>query len=896
IALEERLSSEHVLALVASRANTSVIISDAHDKIEWVNAGFTAITGYSAEEAVGKPMQFLRGEKTDPETIARIEQYKRQGESFHETILNYRKDGRIIWIRMHVTPLLDESGKVERFIGIQEDITETKTIVEELRISREQLKVAQRQAKIGSWEWQDRSDTINISDEMGRILGLEGWKNVPIALVLQRVHPEDSAVLKKTIENGLRRSSPFEIDVRLKLGENNIRNVYVTGQATPNRERRTERLSGTMQDITERKRIEEEMRLAEKQYRSLFLQSQHMICMHNLDGQVMSINPAGAHAVGYKPEELVGRHIREFFYAGNTKAFEDYMQTILTKGSSQGLLRMRVRGGSPTVWLYNNVLLSDPHGEPFVLSSNVEITSRFEMEKELRNAKRFAEESLVMKDRFVANISHELRTPMNAIVGFTELLMKTKLSPEQLEYIQAVHIAGNNLTSMINDVLDVAKIEAGKIEFEARPFSVRNVMSDTHRLLSQRAAQLRIQFDWNCAEEVPAYVLGDDLRLTQVLINLVGNAVKFTERGFVNFTCTIQSETTESVDLEFFVEDSGIGIAEEKLSTIFEPFMQGSAESTRKYGGTGLGLSIVRDLVELQGGSVSVKSAVGIGSAFTAVIPYKKVSAEIIQEVEQALQPVESPGPLRVLIVEDQPLNQQLARKLVTDFGFTPEIAINGKVAIDLIRNSPEPFDIILMDLQMPEMDGYDATRIIREKINPHIPIIALTAHSSAGEREKCMALGMNGYLVKPFRAQELYFRIASVIPRKQHVEQEAPVFTEGGFEEKPLQALSAGDKKFEFEMLGILIRSIPEDFSILEQALREKDLQKLRITSHRMKSSVALAGDKIFADQLEEINRLATSMDNLSELEKITAELRVRLQQLCDELKSDLEKAKSNQ
>jgi PAS domain S-box-containing protein len=886
--LEERLSSEHLLALVASRANTSVIISDAKDVIEWVNAGFTGITGYSLEEARGKNPSFLRGPDTDPQTIGRIEEKKNKREPFHETILNYRKNGSPVWIHMHVTPLLDASGKVERYIAIQEDITESKTIEAELRFSREQLKLAQRQAKIGSWEWHDGSETIFISGQMAQMLGLPGWKHAPIALVMERIHPDDVDVLRKTIETVVRRTSPFEIDIRLKLNDT-LRYVYITGQAIGNNSnRRTERLFGTMQDITERKQIEEELRLAEQQYRSLFEHSQHMICMHDLNGVILSINPAGAHAIGYQPEEIIGRDMRSFFYVNAQAEYDEYMDAIRTKGSTQGVLRMRVRGGNPVVWLYNNVLLTGPRGNPFVLSSNVEITSRFEMEKELRRTKKLAEEALVMKDRFVANISHELRTPMNAIVGFTELLMKTKLSDEQIEYIQAVHIAGNNLTTMINDVLDIAKIEAGKIEFEARPFSIRNVMSDTHRLLSQTAAQSGLQFEWKCADHVPVYVLGDDLRLTQILINLVGNAVKFTEKGFVNFSATVISETSESLDIEFMVEDSGIGIAEEKVQAIFEPFTQGSAESTRKYGGTGLGLSIVRDLVELQGGMVSVKSAVGIGSTFTFNIPYKKVSVEVIQEVEQALQPVESPGPLRVLLVEDQPLNQQLAKKLVHDFGFTAEIAVNGKAAIDMLRNDPEPFDLVLMDLQMPEMDGYDATRVIREKMHSDIPIIALTAHSSAGEREKCLALGMNGYLVKPFRAQELYFRIASVI-RKKHVEPEAPVITGSGFEQKPLHALAAGDQKFEREMLELLIRSIPEDFEAIVNGVETGDFEKLRTTSHRLKSSVALAGDRIFADQLEEMNKLAHGKAQKNVMQKLVEEMQERLEKLNVVLREDL-------
>ncbi len=861
LALEQRLTHDHILALVASRVNTAVIISGPDDVIEWVNQGFTELTGYTLEETVGKKPEFLRGPSTDETSAKRIDEKKRTLVSFHDTILNYRKDGKPIWMQMHVTPILDEKGKPERFIAIQEDISEIKETEKELRRSRELLKTAQRQAKIGSWEWNDKASLVHGSDEMIRMLGIDDaqseeypgkGKAVPLQFIWDRVHPGDLSVVKKSIENGLRRNSPFEIDFRLVIN-GAVKYVYLTGQAVSLRHDRTEMLVGTIQDITERKRIENEMRIAEKQYRSLFEHSQHMICIHDLQGNIMSINPAGAHAVGFEPEEIIGKSIKTFFWLNSPDEYEKYLQSINHNGQAQGLLRLSMRDSTTTYWLYNNILLADLEGNPYVLSSNVEITGRYEMEKELRRAKKLAEEALVMKDRFVTNISHELRTPMNAIIGFSDLLLKTNMNEEQREYLQAIHIAGDNLTSMINDVLDLAKIEAGKIEFEAKPFMVRNVMSNTHRLLSQNATQSKLSFEWKCDPEVPSYVLGDELRLTQILINLVGNAVKFTEKGFVHFSCVIKNETDESLDLEFTVEDSGIGIASEKLNVIFDPFIQGSAESTRKFGGTGLGLSIVRDLVELQGGTVAVKSAEGIGSAFTVVLPMKKVSVEIIEQVEKALEPVEAPGNVHVLLVEDQPLNQQLAKKLISDFGFTTETAFNGKAAVELLRT--ETFDIVLMDLQMPEMDGYDATKIIREKLRLDIPIIALTAHSSAGEREKCFALGMNDYLIKPFRAQELYFKIVSAVRKK--VSGNIPA-EESPSSENPLQALAGGDAKFEKEMLELMLKSIPEDFSLIEEAIAANETPKIKATAHRLKSSIALLGQKALAQKLEELDKIS--------------------------------------
>jgi PAS domain S-box-containing protein len=902
VALEERLTHEHLLALVASRANALVIISDKNDVIEWVNAAFTELTGYTSEEAIGKMPDFMRGPETDPETGKRItERKKNNPEPFHDAILIYRKDGSTVWMQIHVTPLIDENGIPERFIAIAEDITEIKKTEEELIHSREQLKTAQQQAKIGNWEWKDGNNEVVISDEMARMAGMSGRNSVEVQSLLSLVHADDVEVLKKSIENGLRRHSAFEIDFRIIIN-GVVKYVYLTGQAVsntklskennPDSPERTEKLFGTIQDITERKRIENEMRLAEKQYRSLFEHSQHMICIHDLKGNIMSINPAGAHAIGFEPEEIIGTEIKNFFWFNDEEDYEKYISNIRATGHAQGLLRLKKRDGVRTVWLYNNILLTDPEGSTYVLSSNVEITGRYEMEKELRRAKKLAEESLVLKDRFVTNISHELRTPMNAIVGFTDLLLKTNLSEEQREYLESVHLAGDNLTSMINDVLDLAKIEAGKIEFESKPFNVRDVMAKTHRLLSQTAFQSGLKFDWECEAGVPAYILGDELRLSQVLINLVGNAIKFTEKGFVKFICFIKSETDETIDLVFNVEDSGIGIPSDKVSSIFEPFTQASADSTRKYGGTGLGLSIVHDLVELQGGFVSVKSKQGVGSSFTVILPVKKVNMETIQQVELALMPVESPGNIHVLIVEDQPLNQQLAKKLIGDFGFTSEIAANGKIAVELLSQGNlfeehKKYDLILMDLQMPEMDGYDATEIIRKKLQIEIPIIAITAHSSVGEREKCFSLGMNDYLVKPFRAQELYFKIASAA-KKQVAGISSKMANEN--EQNPLRELSGGDKKFEKEMLHMLVKSISEDFELMIAAMRKKDFSVARTISHRLKSSVALAGEKEFAGMLEECEKNCAEGKIPEEVENKIVEFLERKEKLLVKLKAQME------
>jgi PAS domain S-box-containing protein len=850
--LEERLTRDQLLAMVASRANAIVMISDRDDQIEWVNEEFTRIMGYAADEIVGRKPDVLRGPDTDKQAIERINTKKKTGSAFHDEILNYKKNGQAVWLQMHVTPLLNDAGEIQHYVAIQEDITESKRTSEALRNSREQLRAAQQQAKIGSWELYAGDDHMHCSEEMCRTLGITYADQIPIAHIRSHVHPDDMPVLRRSFEDSIRRKTQFELDCRLTLiGQTKY--IYITGRSVEGESGKT-KLFGTIQDITERKRIEEEMRVAEKQYRSLFEYSQHMICMHDLEGIILSINPSGAHTLGYEPEELIGRQIMNLVPERYRAEFSEYMKEIRRHGTYSGLMRMILRNGEETIWMYSNIRLADPEGNPFVLSSNVEITGRYMMEKELRGAKKLAEEALISKDRFVANISHELRTPMNAIGGFTELLKKTKLSDEQGEYADAIGMATENLTAMINDILDIAKIEAGKIEFERRVFNVRDIMRKTHILLSPRADQSGINFTWSCEETVPAYVVSDDLRLTQILVNLVGNAVKFTSKGFVSFGCEVREETEKQLTLVFWIEDSGIGIPKEKLDAIFDPFTQVSGASNRKYGGTGLGLTIVKDLAELQGGKVLVQSAEGIGSRFEVLMPVEKIDPGMVQQVETVLNPLEHPGEIHVLLVEDHALNQQLAMRLIRDFGFTVSLATNGRAAIEVLKE--EKFDVILMDLQMPEMDGYDTTQYVREKMFITTPIIALTAHSSSGEREKCLALGMTDYMTKPYRSKDLYYKIVKSIGSSP--DERKPDEDDEHSYETPLKALAAGDKEFELEMLEMMLKSFPEDFDRLERAAESGDVTKLKTVAHRMKSSVALAGEKEAAELLNDIQNVA--------------------------------------
>lgn len=406
---------------------------------------------------------------------------------------------------------------------------------------------------------------------------------------------------------------------------------------------------------------------------------------------------------------------------------------------------------------------------------NMENTQRAVLNilEDYSEAKEKAEESTKLKEAFLANMSHEIRTPMNAIIGFSDILTKSNLADKEKEYVRTIKSAGENLLTIINDILDISKIEAGMMAFEEHTFSVKEIFKSLNVMLMERAKGKNIDLVFTCDENVPDVLLGDPTRLTQIILNLAGNAIKFTQKGNIVVHASKldrRVETPESKEgienmnevetiIHFLVKDTGIGIAPDKLMHIFERFRQAESHTTRKYGGTGLGLSIAKQLVELQGGKLSVKSEFKVGSEFSFYIPYKK-SSEILHPVEitGAKYDMDALSHLNILLVEDNQLNVILILSLFSEKSLKLEVAENGSVAIEKLKE--KKFDIVLMDMEMPVMNGYEAATILRNELKSNIPIIAMTANAMAGERERCLSLGMNDYISKPINANVLFEKI----------------------------------------------------------------------------------------------------------------------------------------
>lgn len=509
--------------------------------------------------------------------------------------------------------------------------------------------------------------------------------------------------------------------------------------------------------------------------------------------------------------------------------------------------------------------------------------------QQLQLANEKLRESEQLKDQFLANMSHEVRTPMNAIIGFTGLLDQTQLDEKQKEFVRSIKESGQNLLGIVNDILDFSKIESGMIEFENIAFSIRSLVDSVHRLLLDKAASKHISFTTHCDHHIDELVNGDPTRLTQILVNLIGNAIKFTEKGHVKLDVILKENKENFRVIEFRIEDSGIGIATEHVHRIFERFAQANTDTTRKYGGTGLGLSIVKNLVELQGGHIDVKSVKGKGSVFTVTIPYRTVHYDQLVDYNAAhiVEHMKDLKGINILVVEDNKMNQRLAIEVLSGFGVITELAENGKEAIKKCKTGH--YDIILMDMQMAEMDGYQATMHIRKKLKSTTPIIAMTAHAMAGEREKCLALGMNDYISKPFKTAELYKKIRNLLPIQFTAQDEKEFRENTGNHElidlSYMKGIMSGNVAFLKEMIDIFLDDVPLYFNEMAKAIIQKNYESIRQLSHKLQTSSGLMGIDELTLLLALIEDKCEKKDSIENISKIFS----KAKEICDRAITEL-------
>lgn len=637
-----------------------------------------------------------------------------------------------------------------------------------------------------------------------------------------------------------------------------------------------------VRDIDQSKKLQTGLREMEKDKRSyqLLLQaildnSPSLIFAKDTLGNYLLVNKKFEEVFNLKGTSVIGKNDYYFNPAELADKYREADQWVTAnRKMMREIVKLMTHDGPKEYMLIKFPLFNDYNEITCLCGLAHDVTDQVLKEKELEAAREIAENAEKAQEHFLANVSHEMRTPLNGIMGINNLLASTALDEEQKEYVGAIKETSGTLLVLINDLLDLSKIKAGKLTIEAIDFDLRKLLSHAFTGLQHQAKEKKIDFEIQVASAIPPVLTGDSYRLRQILINLMGNAVKFTQSGFVKLNVSLIEKKEDVVSIGFEVTDSGIGIQKDKISELFKEFTQTRTDTSRKYGGTGLGLAITQQLVNIQDGTITVESEYGSGSKFIVVIPYgfKNTAAKEEHAEEFNLKNV---GKIfkdcHILIVEDNVINQKVVAHPLQKFGAQLVIASNGKEAVDALLKGLKP-DLVLMDLGMPVMDGYETTSFIRNELRSDVPIIAMTASGVTGEKEKCLSYGMNGYLSKPFSMKAL-FKI--IYPILRYIPSGISDFAEeerdnGGIvsQHYDLSFLNEmNDKVYSQEILMRFLQDTSPLLKQLEEKVKNADWLSVFQKAHKLKSGLGLLKMDLMLEYIVPIETMAREEQTIEKI-----------------------------
>ncbi|MBK9248290.1 MAG: PAS domain S-box protein [Ignavibacteria bacterium] len=895
-----QLASQYSRSLIEASLDPLVTIS-AEGKITDVNEASIKVTGIRRDKLIGTnfSMYFTEPEKAE----IGYRQVFEKGFVADYPLTVRHVNGQLTDVLYNASVYKDDNGKVLGVFAAARDVTKQKKVEANLEKSLNEIsgyKLALEESSIVAIT--DKNGIINYAND--NFCKISKYKREELIgqdhrLVNSGFHPKEfMRELWDTICTG--KIWRGEIKNKAKDGTN----YWVDSTIVPfkNEQGEVYQFVSIRSDITAKKLL--------SQYSlSLIEASRDPLVTISTDGKITDMNEAMVKVTGVSREKLRNSDFKDYF-TDSDRASEVYKE-VFAKGFVADY-PLTIIDGELTDVLFNGSVYKDDRGN--VLGAVIvarDITDQKRNEKELIEAKVFAElatmlaeeakikaeEAVKAKQQFLSNMSHEIRTPMNAIIGFTKVLLKTDLSAKQKEYLTAIKMSGDSLIVLINDILDLAKVDAGKMTFEKIPFKMEASLSAMVHLFETKIQEKNLDQEIVYDNTIPEFLLGDPVRLHQIILNLVSNAVKFSNTGKITISVKLISETDENVTVEFAVKDTGIGIPKDKITKIFENFQQASSGTSRLYGGTGLGLAIVKQLVESQGGSIRVKSKLGEGSTFSFTLTFQKTIEQAeLEEIVLSLD--DDIKNIKVLVVEDIALNQLLMKTLLDDFGFERDIAANGKIAIEKLHS--KTYDIILMDLQMPEMNGFEATQYIRNTMNSKIPIIALTADVTTVDLAKCKAVGMNDYIAKPVDERILYSKIIGLVKKPMSlIEVKEKLFVETKKQRcidlAYLLNRTKSNPTLMMEMISLYLEQTPTLIISMKQSFQDKDWNTLYSAVHKMIPSFAIMGiSEDFENMAKKIQEYASTQRQTEGIHELVLQLELICDQACRELEEEFNTIKN--
>lgn len=869
-------------------------------EITTVSDYWLEVMGYTREEVIGQKLsRFVTAESLQYSREVVWPLFIKNGNCFNEEFQFIKKNGTIITCLLSAIAERNNDGLFVGSLEVLVDITELKMKEVEIADSKRLLNDFIDNIPYSAMILDLEQRYVIINDNTAKLYSATKEELIGLNYADRLTFPENKKQLNEIYTYVLKHKKRINITWQLRSSDGETISVMTDTFPIYNSSNEFTHIGSIVVDITDKVKREEELIAAQQASET----SKQLLksFMDNATSAMFAKDENGTYIITNKKKEEY-ESLREFsrlnpdldpvqFYNSELSRIDD--ARVITQNTAMTFYD-RLLGNDGSV-IYTETVkfpIYDKHsGLIGVGGITKDITEIVIREKELEEARQKAEDAANSQERFLASMSHDMRTPLNGVVGMINLLEQTSLSAEQKEYMEAMKVSSYNLRVLINDILDISKIQAGKLNIEYVLFDLNEILTSVNNVFSHEASRKGVLFSVELPSDTPVMLEGDPSRLSQILNNLIGNALKFTAEGFVKLKLQHEKLADDKVNIKFTIEDSGIGISEEGLGKLFQPFVQASSDTTRKFGGSGLGLSICKSLVELQQGEIGVNSTLGKGSIFYFSIPYTKAKQVRIGQTKQknnateliSAQPL---PPMRCLVFEDNMINQKVAFHTLKKVGVRADMANNGKVGIEILRKDPILYDFVLMDIQMPEMDGYEATTVIRNELGLKVPIIAMTASALKGEKEHCIEVGMNDFVPKPFVIDELLYVIRRLIRKGQEEEitpqladevtdntsKSEAIKYQAGFGDEPLydmtNVLEMEDDDFTLEILNTFLDTVPNALEELKTGITQtNDWDTVTKVAHKLKGGVGVLQMNEMIKQLATIEINSKCRENLDQL-----------------------------